>query len=70
MKVRISLEQTFDIDDDNIFLVDDPFMEDNLDSYDLENRVDILINRFAEDIDHMVKYDLVSDSIQVEYIED
>lgn len=70
MKVRISLEQTFDIDDDNIFINDDPFFDENQESYDIENRVDILINRFAEDIDHMVKYDLVSDSIQVEYIED
>lgn len=70
MKVKISIEQEFDIDDDNIFLVDDPFMEDNLDSYDLENRVDILINRFAEDIDHLVKYDTVRDAISVEYIEE
>jgi hypothetical protein len=35
-----------------------------------EDKVVYLINRFAEDIDTLVKYDEVLDNIQVEYIED
>mgnify|MGYP003331765671 CR=1 FL=1 len=70
MKVRISIEQEFDLDDDNIFIDDDPLFEDNKDSYDMDTRVELLVNRFAEDIDYMVKYDTVHDAILVEYIEE
>ena len=68
MKVRISLEQTIDIDDamsnDIGFEVYGPPDMSN------EDKVEYLINRFVEDIDTMVKYDEVLDNISVEYIED
>lgn len=70
MKVRISIEQEFDLDDDMFFKDDDPFFEENKDSYTTIERVDLLLNRFIEDIDYLVKYDQVSDAIQVEYIKD
>ena len=63
MKVNISIIQTFDLDDDNIF--DDESME-----MDQDLKIDYLVNRFAEDIDYMVKYDTVHDAILVEYIEE
>ena len=40
MKVRIAIEQEYDINDDLLFLDDDPFFEENKDSYDTEARVD------------------------------
>jgi hypothetical protein len=68
MKVRISIEQTVDIDDamsnDIGFELYGPPDISN------EDKVDYLINRFCEDIDTLVKYDEVRDQIQVEYIED
>jgi hypothetical protein len=68
MKVRISLEQTVDIDqamsNDIGFELFGPTDMSN------EDKVVYLINRFAEDIDLMVKYDEVLDNISVEYIED
>jgi len=68
MKVRISIEQTIDIDD---AMSDDIGFEmygpENMSD---EDKVVYLINRFAEDIDTLVKYDEVLDNIQVEYIED
>lgn len=70
MKVKISIEQEWDLSDDSIFYNDDPFFDENAESYDIENRVDILINRFCEDIDNLVKYDEVRDGITVQYIED
>ena len=63
MKVNISIIQTFDLDDDNIF--DEESME-----MDQDLKIDYLVNRFAEDIDYMVKYDTVHDAILVEYIEE
>ena len=68
MKVRISLEQTIDIDDamsnDIGFEMYGPTDMSN------DDKVDYLIARFAEDIDTMVKYDEVLGNISVEYIED
>ena len=68
MKVRISLEQTVDIDqamsNDIGFELFGPTDMSN------EDKVVYLINRFAEDIDTMVKYDEVLDNVSVEYIED
>ena len=68
MKVRISLEQTIDIDEamsnDIGFELYGPKDMSN------DDKVDYLMARFAEDIDTMVKYDEVLDNISVEYIED
>jgi hypothetical protein len=68
MKVRISIEQTIDIDDAmsndiGFELYGPPDMSD-------DDKVDYLINRFCEDIDNLVKYDEVRSQILVEYIED
>ena len=68
MKVRISIEQTVDIDeamsnDIGFEMYGPPDMSN-------EDKVDYLIIRFCEDIDTLVKYDEVRDQIQVEYIED
>jgi hypothetical protein len=68
LKVKISIEQTIDIDDAmsndiGFELYGPPDMSN-------EDKVDYLINRFCEDIDTLVKYDEVRDQIQVEYIED
>ena len=68
MKVRISIEQTVDIDmamsnDIGFELYGPENMSD-------EDKVAYLIERFAEDIDTLVRYDQVMDNIQVEYIED
>ena len=70
MKVKISIEQEFDLDSDLEFMDDDPYFEENKDSYDLDTRIDLLVNRFCEDIDYAVKYDEVRDSVRVEYIEE
>jgi hypothetical protein len=69
MKVRISLEQTVDIDE-AMRLHDSGFDEYAPDNMSIEDKVDFLINRFAEDIDRLVKYDEVLGNISVEYIED
>ena len=68
MKVRISIEQTVDIDDAmsndiGFELYGPPDMSN-------DDKVDYLINRFCEDIDNLVKYDEVRAQILVEYIED
>jgi hypothetical protein len=68
MKVRISLEQTVDID--MAMSNDIGFEMFGPDSMSNDDKVDYLISRFAEDIDTMVKYDEVLDNISVEYIED
>ena len=70
MLVRLTISEEFDLNDDLLFLDDDPFFEENKDSYDNDTRVELMINRFCESIDDLVKYDRVSDAIQVEYIED
>lgn len=59
MKIRIAIEQV--IDTDNYDFYDD--LSD-------ENRVVYLIERFADDIDTLVKFDEVMDNISVEYLED
>jgi hypothetical protein len=68
MKVRISLEQTIDLEDAmsndiGFELYGPPDMSN-------DDKVDYLVARFAEDIDTLVKYDEVRDQILVEYIED
>ena len=68
MKVRISLEQTVDIDD--ILSNDIGFEEYGPKDMSTEDKVDYLMARFAEDIDSLVKYDEVLGNISVEYIED
>lgn len=70
MKIRIAIEQEFDINDDILFKDDDPFFEENREQYTDEQRVDLLVNRFLEDIDYLVKYDEVDKAITVEYIEE
>jgi hypothetical protein len=68
MKVRISLEQTIDIDD--AMSNDIGFEMYGPDNMSNEDKVDYLIARFAEDIDTMVKYDEVMGNISIEYIEE
>ena len=68
MKVRISIEQTVDIDD--AMSNDIGFEMYGPPDMSTEDKVDYLIARFAEDIDTLVKYDEVRDQILVEYIED
>jgi len=68
MKVRISIEQTIDIDD--AMSNDIGFELYGPSDMSTEDKVDYLVTRFAEDIDSLVKYDEVSANIQVEYIED
>ena len=68
MKVKISIEQTVDIDD--AMSNDIGFEMYGPPNMSTEDKVDYLIARFAEDIDTLVKYDEVRDQILVEYIED
>lgn len=68
MKVKISLEQTIDIDD--AMSNDIGFEMYGPTDMSIEDKVDYLITRFVEDIDTMVKYDEVLGNISVEYIED
>ena len=70
MIVRLTISEEFDLNDDLLFLDDDPFFEENKDSYDNDTRVELMINRFCESIDELVKYDRVVDAITVEYIEE
>lgn len=62
MKVKIAIEQEFEMNDESIF--DEESMET-----DLDTRIDYLVNRFAEDIDSLVKYDEVRNAISVTYEE-
>jgi hypothetical protein len=68
MKVKISLEQTIDIND--AMSNDIGFEMYGPTDMSTEDKVDYLIARFVEDIDTMVKYDEVLGNISVEYIED
>ena len=68
MLVKISIEQTVDIDQ-AMRLHDSGFDEYAPDDMTTEDKVAFLINRFAEDIDRLVRYDEVLDNISVEYIE-
>lgn len=70
MLVKISITEEWDLNDDMFFSDDDPFFEDNKESYDADTRVDLMINRFCEDIDNLVKYNEVRNAITVEYIEE
>lgn len=70
MLVRLTISEEFDLNDDLLFLDDDPFFEENKDAYDNDTRVELMINRFCESIDELVKYDRVVDAITVEYIEE
>ena len=68
MRIRISVEQTVDIDD---ALSED--MEYEMyapDDISDETKVDYLITRFIADIETLVKYDELSSNILVEYLED
>lgn len=69
MLVRLTISEEFDLNDDVFFTDEDPLFEDNAESYTLENRVDIMVNRFCESIDELVKYNRVIDAVQVEYLE-
>lgn len=69
MLVRLTISEEFDISDDTFFTDDDPLFEDNPESYTIENRVDMMVNRFCESIDELVKYNRVIDAVQVEYLE-
>jgi hypothetical protein len=70
MLVKLSITEEWDINDDIFFSDDDPFFEENKDLYDTDTRVELMINRFVESIDDLVKYNRVIDAVQVEYIED
>jgi hypothetical protein len=68
MKIRISIEQIVDIDDamsnDIAFEMYGPADMSN------DDKIDYLVTRFCEDIDGLVKYDMVRDQITVDYLED
>ena len=70
MLVRLTISEEFDLNDDWFFQDDDPFFEENKDLYDNDTRVELMINRFCESIDELVKYDRVVDAITVEYIDE
>lgn len=70
MLIRLTISEEWDLNDDMFFSDDDPFFEENKDSYDTDTRVELMINRFAESIDDLVKYNRVAEAIQVEYIEE
>ena len=69
MRIKISISEEWDLNDDIFFSDDDPFFEENKDAYDTDTRVELMVNRFVESIDELVKYDRVADAIEVEYIE-
>jgi hypothetical protein len=68
MKVRISIEQIVDIHD--AMANDIGFALYGPENMSDDDKVDYLVARFAEDIDNLVKYDMVSDQITVDYLED
>ena len=70
MLVRLTISEEFDLNDDWFFQDDDPFFEENKDLYDNDTRVELMINRFCESIDELVKYDRVADAVEVEYIDE
>ena len=70
MRVKISISEEWDLNDDIFFSDDDPFFEENKDSYDTDTRVELMINRFVESIDELVKYNRVDEAVQVEYVEE
>ena len=68
MKVRIAIEQVVDVDEALSNDIEFEFFGDP--SMSNANKVAYLMDRFAEDIDTLVKYDEVMDNISVEYLED
>ncbi len=68
MKVRISLEQTIDIND--AMSNDIGFEMYGPDKMSIDDTVEYLVNRFIEDIDYLVKYNEVKSAVAVEYIEE
>lgn len=62
MIVKISINQEFDLNDDNIF--------DETNTLDTSDKVDLLVSRFIEDIDNMVKLNETRDWVEVDYLED
>ena len=70
MRIKISISEEWDLNDDIFFSDDDPFFEDNKDAYDTDTRVELMVNRFVESIDELVKYNRVDEAVQVEYIEE
>ena len=57
MKIRILIQQQVDTDD---FEFDDPI--------NIDNNINYLVDRFAEDIDRLVKDNIVRDQVEVEYM--
>ena len=57
MKIRILIQQQVDTDD---FEFDDPI--------NIDNNINYLVDRFAEDIDHLVKDNIVREQVEVEYM--
>ena len=57
MKIRILIQQQVDTDD---FEFDDPI--------NIDNNINYLVDRFAEDIDRLVKDNIVREQIEVEYM--
>jgi len=68
MKIRISIEQTIDIED---FLSNDTdFGMSGPNDISDDTKIDYIVDRFCQDIDSLVKYDMVKDQITVDYLED
>ena len=68
MKVRISIEQIVDIED---FLSNDTdFGMSGPQDISDDTKIDYLVERFCQDIDSLVKHDIVKDQITVDYLED
>ena len=57
MKIRILIQQQVDTDD---FEFDDPI--------NIDNNINYLVDRFAEDIDRLAKDNIVRDQVEVEYM--
>ena len=57
MKIRILIQQQVDTDD---FEFDDPI--------NIDNNINYLVDRFAEDIDRLVKDNIVREQVEVEYM--
>lgn len=67
MKIRIAIEREYDLSDDTIFINDDPFFEENKEQYTVEQRSELLINRFVEDIHLLTINNEVEDVMSVTY---
>lgn len=69
MLIKIAIEREYDLSDDLIFMNDDPFFEENKEAYTYEQRSELLINRFIEDIHLLAMNDEVADVVSVTYEE-